>query len=182
LWGSGVNPTALGIDSYPPLPAGTQNYPFQANLNAVGGKAPYTWTLATGSTLPAGLSLSTSGLISGSIASSVAVGNYTFTARAADSSTVQGKACKAFTLPVGAYSGSVGQHDPSPRRIRAIDKMWPPHFSARRASNVFRPQGECYDKYVRLKIVARARSTTLLSSSMAEHPAVNRRVVGSNPT
>jgi hypothetical protein len=36
---------------------------------------------------------------------------------------------------------SVGQHDPSPRRIRAIDKMWPPHFSARRASNVFRPQG-----------------------------------------
>src|SRR5450755_209720 len=41
---------------------------------------------------------------------------------------------------------------------------------------------ECYDKYVRLKIVARARSTTLLSSSMAEHPAVNRRVVGSSPT
>jgi len=105
LWGSGVNPTALGIDSYPTLPAGTQNYSYQANLNAVGGKAPYTWTLATGSTLPAGLSLSTSGLISGSIASSVAVGNYTFTARAADSSTVQGKASKAFTLPVGAYSG-----------------------------------------------------------------------------
>ena len=43
-------------------------------------------------------------------------------------------------------------------------------------------KAECYDKYVRLKIVARARSTTLLSSSMAEHPAVNRRVVGSNPT
>jgi hypothetical protein len=28
----------------------------------------------------------------------------------------------------------------------------------------------------------RARLTALLSSSMAEHPAVNRRVVGSNPT
>jgi hypothetical protein len=26
------------------------------------------------------------------------------------------------------------------------------------------------------------RFTTLLSSSMAEHPAVNRRVVGSSPT
>jgi hypothetical protein len=183
LWGSGVNPTALGIDSYPPLPAGTQNYPFQANLNAVGGKAPYTWTLATGSTLPAGLSLSTSGLISGSIASSVAVGNYTFTARAADSSTVQGKACKAFTLPVGAYSGSVGQHDPSPRRIRAIDKAWRPRIFLYAVLQMFSDRKvECYDKYVRLKIVARARSTTLLSSSMAEHPAVNRRVVGSNPT
>jgi hypothetical protein len=29
---------------------------------------------------------------------------------------------------------------------------------------------------------ASRRTTTLLSSSMAEHPAVNRRVVGSNPT
>ena len=28
----------------------------------------------------------------------------------------------------------------------------------------------------------RARPKTLLSSSMAEHPAVNRRVVGSSPT
>jgi hypothetical protein len=27
-----------------------------------------------------------------------------------------------------------------------------------------------------------ARAATLLSSSMAEHPAVNRRVVGSSPT
>jgi hypothetical protein len=105
LWGSGVNPTAMGIDTFPTLPAATQNYAYQANLNAVGGKAPYTWTLATGSSLPAGLSLATSGLISGSIASTVGVGNYSFTARVADSSSIKARGTKAFTLPVGAYSG-----------------------------------------------------------------------------
>lgn len=105
LWGNGVSPTLLGIDTFPTLPAATQNYPYQANLNATGGTAPYSWTLATGSILPAGLSLSSAGLISGSIASSVGVGNYSFTAHVSDSSLVQEKASKLFTLPVDAYSG-----------------------------------------------------------------------------
>ncbi len=105
LWGNGVNPTVLGVDSYPTLPSGTQAYPYEATLSAVGGKTPYSWTLATGSTLPTGLSLSTSGQITGTIPSTVAVGNYTFTARVADSSKTQQRASKAFTLPVGAYSG-----------------------------------------------------------------------------
>src|ERR1700722_4139113 len=40
----------------------------------------------------------------------------------------------------------------------------------------------CYDG-TRQRAMRRLRTpTTLLSSSMAEHPAVNRRVVGSNPT
>ncbi len=105
LWGNGVSPTVVGIDSYPTLPSGTQAYPYEATLQAVGGKAPYSWTLATGSTLPTGLSLSTAGEITGTIPASVAVGNYTFTARVADSSKTQERASKAFTLPVGAYSG-----------------------------------------------------------------------------
>ncbi len=105
LWGNGVSPTVLGIDTFPTLPAGTPNYPYQANLMAVGGTAPYKWTLATGSTLPTGLTLSSSGLITGSIASTVGVSNYTFTARVADSSKVQEKSSKLFTLPVQAYSG-----------------------------------------------------------------------------
>jgi hypothetical protein len=105
LWGNGVSATALGINTYPTIPAATQNYPYQATLNATGGKAPYKWTLATGSSLPAGLSLSSAGLISGSIDASVAVGNYPFTARVTDSSTSPVKDSRAFTLPVGAYSG-----------------------------------------------------------------------------
>jgi hypothetical protein len=40
--------------------------------------------------------------------------------------------------------------------------------------SVSRPQ--CY------YVLDRPRIATLLSSSMAEHPAVNRRVVGSSPT
>lgn len=105
LWGTGVNPTALGINTFPTLPASTQNYPYQATLNATGGKAPYTWTLATGSSLPEGLALSSAGLISGSIAASVGVGNYVFTGRVTDSSTTAARMSKVFTLPVDAYSG-----------------------------------------------------------------------------
>jgi hypothetical protein len=105
LTGSGVNPTVVGINTFPTLPTGTPNYPYQANLFAIGGKAPYTWTLSTGSTLPSGLSLSSSGLISGSLASTVGVGNYTFNAKVSDSSTVQERSNKTFTLPVAAYSG-----------------------------------------------------------------------------
>ena len=106
LWGNGVAATALGVDTFPTLPAGTANYPYQATLTAVGGKSPYTWTLSSGSSLPAGLTLSSSGLISGTFASSVGVGNYTFTARVTDSSSTQLKFSKVFTIPVGAYSGS----------------------------------------------------------------------------
>ncbi len=105
LTGNGVAPTALGINTFPTLPGATQNYPYQANLFAIGGTAPYTWKLGTGSTLPAGLALSTAGLIDGSIASSVAVGNYTFTAQATDSSSTKKSFSKVFTLPVGAYTG-----------------------------------------------------------------------------
>ena len=49
------------------------------------------------------------------------------------------------------------------------------------ASSVFTASAGCYDEQdegTRLP----ARPHLLLSSSMAEHPAVNRRVVGSSPT
>jgi hypothetical protein len=105
LWGNGVATTALGVDTFPTLPAGTQAYPYQATLTAVGGTPPYTWSLNTGSTLPEGLSLSSSGLISGTFASTVELGNYTFSARVADSSKMTEKMTKIFTLPVDPYSG-----------------------------------------------------------------------------
>jgi uncharacterized protein (TIGR03437 family) len=46
------------------LPADQINLPYSAQLNATGGTPPYTWSLVTGS-LPPGLSLSPSGVISG---------------------------------------------------------------------------------------------------------------------
>ncbi|HYM79283.1 MAG TPA: choice-of-anchor D domain-containing protein [Candidatus Dormibacteraeota bacterium] len=106
LKGSGANPTQMGIGTYPTLPAGTHGYLYQATLNAVGGTPPYNWLLQSGSSLPAGLSLSTDGIISGTIASTVGVGNYSFTVQARDSSQVPVTVSSLMTLPVGAYSGN----------------------------------------------------------------------------
>ncbi|MEN3940036.1 S8 family serine peptidase [Prosthecobacter sp. SYSU 5D2] len=52
------------VTSTDPLPEGSEGAPYSTALTASGGTAPYAWTLASGS-LPAGLSLSSSGIISG---------------------------------------------------------------------------------------------------------------------
>ena len=106
LRGSGESATGLGISSYPTLPAGTQGYLYQATLNAVGGTAPYYWQLQSGSSLPSGLSLSSAGMITGTLASSVAVGNYTFTVQARDSESTPKMVSSTMTLPVGAIFGT----------------------------------------------------------------------------
>jgi len=46
------------------LPDATNGQPYSAQLTAIGGVAPYTWSILSGS-LPPGLTLSQSGLISG---------------------------------------------------------------------------------------------------------------------
>jgi uncharacterized repeat protein (TIGR03803 family) len=61
----GINSTALPIITTPnPLPVGAINMAYNEQLTATGGTAPYIWAIASGS-LPAGLKLSSSGLISG---------------------------------------------------------------------------------------------------------------------
>ena len=52
------------------LPAALVGTPYSTTLQAAGGKAPLTWTLAPGSALPAGLTLSSGGVISGTPAAS----------------------------------------------------------------------------------------------------------------
>lgn len=106
LWANGVSGTNLGIRNYSTLPAATQNSAYQATLDAVGGTAPYSWSLASGSSLPAGLSLSTSGIISGTLQSTVAIGNYPVTIQATDSSSSHSTVSLAMTLPVGAKTGA----------------------------------------------------------------------------
>jgi hypothetical protein len=54
----------LTIPSTSPLPAGAVNAPYLQTLTFNGGLAPYTWAIQTG-ILPAGLSLSAAGIISG---------------------------------------------------------------------------------------------------------------------
>src|SRR5262249_23390107 len=71
-----LNPTSS-------LPSGRIATPYSQAITATGGVAPYTFSLSTGSSLPAGLTLSTAGLLSGT--PSVG-GNFSFTIVATDTS------------------------------------------------------------------------------------------------
>jgi hypothetical protein len=104
LTGTGVAPTALAATTYPTLPSGSQNSAYQATLTALGGTPPYSFALASGSALPNGLSLSSSGLITGSF-NSVAVGNYSFTVTTTDSAS--GSVNQTLTLPIAVATGAV---------------------------------------------------------------------------
>jgi hypothetical protein len=64
------------------LPAAVVGTPYSTTLQAAGGKAPLVWTLAAGSALPPGLTLSPGGVISGTPTGS---GNFSFTAKVSDS-------------------------------------------------------------------------------------------------
>jgi len=66
------------------LPGGTQGAAYSQSLTAGGGTAPYSWSLVSGSSLPAGLTLSTGGVISGT---PTATGTTSFTVKVTDSSS-----------------------------------------------------------------------------------------------
>ncbi|MGH9735265.1 MAG: putative Ig domain-containing protein, partial [Candidatus Acidiferrales bacterium] len=88
------------------LSNGSTNTAYSAFLYAGGGTTPYTWTISSGS-LPTGLTMSTTGDISGT---PTAAGAFTFTAKVTDSSSPAKTATTSFTLTVTqgtAYSVSV---------------------------------------------------------------------------
>ena len=68
------------------IPNGTRGTAYSQTLTANGGTAPRTWSVSSGA-LPAGLTLSTAGVVSGT---PTATGSFTFVARAQDSSTGTG--------------------------------------------------------------------------------------------
>ncbi|HVN18028.1 MAG TPA: choice-of-anchor D domain-containing protein [Dongiaceae bacterium] len=98
-----ANPN-LTVNSFPLLAAGTTAQPYFAALTAAGGQGTVTWSLAQGSALPAGLALSTSGTISGTLNSTVTAGNYNFVANISDSAGNQ--ASQSFTLPIANTTGA----------------------------------------------------------------------------
>ena len=99
-----VNP-ALSI-STTSLTAGSIGVPYTGTLTATGGVPPYTWTLTSGS-LPAGLTLNSSGFITGT---PTAQGAQTFTVQVSDSATPASTASTSLTLiitgPTGRLNGS----------------------------------------------------------------------------
>jgi hypothetical protein len=83
------------------LPPATLGAGYNQTLSANGGTAPCTYALTTGS-LPAGLSLSSAGVLSGT---PTAVGSSAFTVTATDSNGLTGS--QAYTLTVGQPAASL---------------------------------------------------------------------------
>jgi hypothetical protein len=106
LSGTGTQATSLVITTYPTLPSATQGSKYHAQLNVASGTKPYKWSVASGSQLPSGLILSAQGLLSGTVSSSVAVGNYSFTADVTDSSSPPNMASALLTIPVAKQTGA----------------------------------------------------------------------------
>lgn len=80
------------------LASATVGTAYSQTLAASGGRTPYTWSRYSG-TLPTGLAISSSGIISGT---PTATGTFSFTVRVRDSATTQASATKALTITVNA--------------------------------------------------------------------------------
>ena len=80
------------------LPGGTVGTAYSATLLATSGTPPYSWSIVSGS-LPAGLSLSSGGTISGTPTSA---GTSSFTVQVTDSNSRTGSAALSITIQAGA--------------------------------------------------------------------------------
>lgn len=94
-----VTPLAITTTS---LPGGTVATGYSHSLQASGGIAPYTWTLKTG-LLPAGLSLNSTGGISGT---PNLIGNASFTVQVSDSEPTPQILTQTLGIAVGAGAAS----------------------------------------------------------------------------
>lgn len=83
------------------LAYGVQDQAYTSTLGATGGKAPYSWALTTGSTLPSGLTLSSAGALSGTPTVS---GTYSFSITITDAGGRT--AVKTLSLAINPSSGS----------------------------------------------------------------------------
>jgi putative Ig domain-containing protein len=92
----------LAITTTSPLPGGSVGAAYNLQFAASGGTAPYQWAEATGSTLPAGLSLSSTGLLSGTPTVSTTA---TFGVTVTDSETPAAAVTETFTLTISGPTG-----------------------------------------------------------------------------
>jgi hypothetical protein len=97
-----INVNNLAINTASPLPAGSGGSPYSLQLAASGGVSPYQWSVATGSSLPTGLALSSTGLLSGTPTTQ---GTNTFDVTVTDNQSPAASLSKTFRLTI---SGSVG--------------------------------------------------------------------------
>ena len=95
---------ALAVTT-PALPNGQVGVAYSAALAATGGTTPYTWKLAQGSALPAGLGLAPSGVVSGTPTATASGAMVTVTVT--DSGTPQPQSANA-TLTINVSPASTG--------------------------------------------------------------------------
>lgn len=96
--GDQKTPMAISVTA---LPNGETGTSYTATLTATGGTTPYSWTLISG-TLPAGLGLSSSGVITGTPTQS---GDSSFTVKVSDSSSPVQTATKALSITIFVQGG-----------------------------------------------------------------------------
>jgi hypothetical protein len=94
---NGTTASAMAI-STSSLPSGTAAKSYATTLSATGGTAPYTWSIASGS-LPAGLTLSSSGTLSGT---PTTAGTSSFSIRAKDSESTPQTASKSLSMTIAS--------------------------------------------------------------------------------
>jgi len=104
LTGSGTAAATLAVTNFPQLAVSTRGAAYSAQLSAAAGTSPYTWTAL--SSLPAGLTLSSSGLISGTVSKTGKKGAYTASVQVQDSSSPPQTATQSITIPVSLPSGA----------------------------------------------------------------------------
>ena len=96
-----VSPKPLSI-TISPLTGATVGSAYSATLAATGGTTPYTWSIASGSSAPAGLTLSTAGVLSGTPTTASSGSGTTFKVQVKDSSTTPQTATVTLTLKIAA--------------------------------------------------------------------------------
>jgi large repetitive protein len=89
--------SSLAITTTSPLPSGTVGTAYSQQFTATGGTGTDTWTVASGSTLPGGLSLSSAGVLSGT---PTTAGTFMFGITATDSATPPAVVTSTFTLVI----------------------------------------------------------------------------------
>ena len=89
------------------MPGATTGTSYGQTVTASGGTGPYTFAVTAGS-LPAGLSLSSGGVLSGT---PTALGNFSFTVTATDANSCTGSAAYTLNVACGAISLSLTETD-----------------------------------------------------------------------
>lgn len=117
-----VSVVAFGI-STTALNSSVQDSPFSQQLTAVGGTPPYSWSIKSGA-LPAGLTLSSTGLLSGT---PTIAGDFSVTIAAADSSSPANTDSAGFTVDVAVDTtppGAVTAVSASPILVSSATLHW----------------------------------------------------------